>query len=85
VAAAIREAHEELGIAGRTWTPLGTATLTGPGTKTTTLHAFHTTHDGPLTTDPGELAEARWFPLAALPQRRGADVRSLVARVERQR
>jgi ADP-ribose pyrophosphatase YjhB (NUDIX family) len=84
-AAARRETQEELGITGRTWVSLGTATLTGPRTRSTTLHAFHTTHDGPLTADPGELAEARWFALTALPQRRGPDVGPLVARVERQR
>jgi 8-oxo-dGTP pyrophosphatase MutT (NUDIX family) len=77
-AAAIREAREELGITGAAWAPLGTTTLDGH--KTTTLHAFHATHDGPLTTDPGEIAEARWFPLAALPQQRGPDVRPLVER-----
>lgn len=75
-----REAREELGLDLAEWTALGTAQLRNH--KLTTLHVFGAAWDGtPPVADPGEIAELRWFDVAAPPRPCGDDVRQILSRL----
>ena len=76
---AAREAREVLGLVAVDWRPLGTVEARGRG-KRTTIHCFETHPPGRnLTLDAGEIEEARWFDLTALPARVGLDARVVLA------
>ena len=85
LAAARREAHEELGAELSAWRDLGSTEISGLG-KTTTLHCFEASAAGlTLIPDLGELKELRWAPLTSPPAPLGEDapavLRLLVERV----
>jgi 8-oxo-dGTP pyrophosphatase MutT (NUDIX family) len=81
--AAAREAHEELGLDLADWHALGAVEVRGYGKRTTVL-CFEARPPGrALTVDAGEIAEARWFDLGALPRRLGLDARTVLARLLR--
>jgi 8-oxo-dGTP pyrophosphatase MutT (NUDIX family) len=72
-ATAAREAREELGLDLAEWRALGTVEARGYG-KRTTLECFEGRPPGRrVTIDKGEIEEARWFELAALPATIGLD------------
>jgi 8-oxo-dGTP pyrophosphatase MutT (NUDIX family) len=78
-AGAAREAREELGLDLAEWRPIGTVEARGRG-KRTTIQCFEGRPPGrELTLDEGEIEEARWFDLAALPARLGIDARVVLA------
>jgi len=79
LAAATREALEELGVRIEVWHPLGSLTIRNR-VRNDRLSAFVArVGDIELRLDPGEIAEARWFPRAQLPPRRGAAVAHMVS------
>jgi ADP-ribose pyrophosphatase YjhB (NUDIX family) len=76
---AAREAREELGLDLADWRPLGTVEARARG-KRTTIQCFEAHPPGrELTLDEGEIEEARWFDLTALPARLGIDARVVLA------
>jgi 8-oxo-dGTP pyrophosphatase MutT (NUDIX family) len=77
--AARREIHEELGLEISDWVELGDFFAKYEHRKDT-MYCFHASVDGvkPVA-DRIEIAEVRWFPAAALPQRNGRFVRRILA------
>ena len=73
LAAARREAHEELGVELADWRDVGSTEISGMG-KTTTLHCFEASAAGlTLTPDLGELEELRWASPSSPPTPLGRD------------
>jgi 8-oxo-dGTP pyrophosphatase MutT (NUDIX family) len=80
-ATAVREAHEELALDVADWDALGSVEVRSYG-KRTTLHCFEARLPGrDLTIDEGEIQEARWFEVRALPTAIGRDARVVLARL----
>jgi 8-oxo-dGTP diphosphatase len=80
-AAAAREAREELGVTAAEWQRVGSFDARGYG-RTVHISCFEAwpgTRE--LTLDDGEIAEARWAPVAAPPQPQGQDVAAVLRRV----
>ncbi|HWF74672.1 MAG TPA: NUDIX domain-containing protein [Solirubrobacteraceae bacterium] len=80
--AARRETHEELGLSITDWTALGDF-FARYEHRDDTMYCFHAVVDGvsPVA-DRVEIAEARWFPIVALPQRTGRFVRRILSMSE---
>lgn len=80
-AGAAREAREELGVTTADWTPVGSFQGHGYG-RTMRISCFEAWPGSrELTVDAGEIAEARWAPLAAPPQPQGEVVAAVLRRV----
>ena len=77
LAAARREAREELGLEIEDWRPLGDLFERIYGKRDTLWCFTAPVGDRELATDGAEIAEARWFPRDALP----ADVHRYVGRI----
>jgi 8-oxo-dGTP pyrophosphatase MutT (NUDIX family) len=76
--AARREMHEELGLTGLSWRPLGVLDAHVEGHRQT-LHLYGAEVTAPeLALDLGEIATARWFPLDALPAPTARMVRPII-------
>jgi 8-oxo-dGTP pyrophosphatase MutT (NUDIX family) len=82
LAAARRETLEELGLSISEWTALGDF-FARYEHRDDTMYCFHAVVDGvePVA-DRVEIAEARWFPAAALPARTGRFVRRILTMSE---
>ncbi len=79
--AARREMHEELGLDGVEWEPLGQVVITGRR-HTDLLSCFGAElHDPVLELDHGELLEARWFGKGQLPSDRAPQVTAILGHV----
>jgi 8-oxo-dGTP pyrophosphatase MutT (NUDIX family) len=80
--AARREMHEELGVEIDRWTNLGELPVRMHH-RTGTLHCFQAAvGDGGIHHDPGEIADARWFPRDQLPVNVGPYVRPIIERLQ---
>ncbi|MDQ6775420.1 MAG: NUDIX domain-containing protein [Actinomycetota bacterium] len=80
--AARREIREELGLSIADWTPLGDF-FARYEHRDDTMYCFHTVVDdvNPVA-DRIEIAELRWFPMTALPERTGQFVRRILSMSE---
>jgi 8-oxo-dGTP pyrophosphatase MutT (NUDIX family) len=86
-AAAAREAREELGVdvAPEDWHALGSFVAHGYG-RAVTISCFEAwPGTRALTLDRGEIATARWAPVAAPPRPSGEDVGAVLRRVDGRR
>jgi 8-oxo-dGTP pyrophosphatase MutT (NUDIX family) len=79
--AAAREAREELGLDLAEWRTLGTVEVYGYGRQTTISCFEALSPRRALTVDAGEIAEARWCPLAAPPVPLGLDAHVVLTRL----
>lgn len=82
VEAARRETQEELSLSIAEWVPLGDF-FARYEHRNDTMYCFHAEVDGvePVA-DRIEIAEAQWFPTAALPERTGRFVRRILSMSE---
>lgn len=79
LAAARREMREELGLDIEDWIELGDFFAKYEHRKDTMYCFRAVVHDVAPVADRVEIAETRWFPIAAPPQRRGGFVRRILA------
>jgi 8-oxo-dGTP pyrophosphatase MutT (NUDIX family) len=79
--AARREMGEELGVSIEDWQPLGEVSIDMPYRRDN-VECFHAElGDARIQIDRGELADARWFPAAALPEDLGRYARRILSRL----